>query len=183
MSVPPEEERFMANVLDLCDLIHELSTICWDEGVQDVNPTLIVLAKAYLQNYSKVEMIETYIYYSHKYWDEVRSRNEEFFVEHAGEIFAHLPVKKGNISAFKMLFTAKDSSGEHIIIQEDRDAIWDMFDSLVKICIKYIHKVRDCQLIEKDGKMRPKYMKNKFPQIKVREHAKKWDVELDIPRV
>jgi hypothetical protein len=27
---PPEEERFMTNVLDLTYLVHDLATICWD---------------------------------------------------------------------------------------------------------------------------------------------------------
>ena len=40
MSFPSEEERFLANVLDLSDLVHELTTICWDEGIKDINPIL-----------------------------------------------------------------------------------------------------------------------------------------------
>jgi hypothetical protein len=185
MSAPKEEERFMANVLDLSDLVHELTSICWDEGFKDVNPTLIVLAKAYLSNYDKVELIETFITYSNEYWDEIKKRNENFFIEHSGKIFAHLPVGKGNISAFKMLFTTKDKDGNPVINNNDRDAVWDMFDSLVKICIKYIHRVRECVVArnEETGKMRPMYKNNKFPDIKVREHAKKWDIVLDIPQV
>ena len=183
MSIPPEEERFRTNVLDLVELIRELTTICWDEGYKDVPPNLIVLGKAYLSGLDKIELIETFITYSNEYWDEIKSRNENFFVEHAAKVFAHVPVDQGKISAFKMLFTAKDENGENVIIQEDRDAIWDMFFSLVKICIKYIHKIRDCQLVEENNKMRPKYMNNRFPEIKVLQSAKKWDIDLDIPRV
>ena len=182
-SGPPEEERFIRNVLELSDLIHELTSICWDEGIKDVNPALIILAKAYLKKYNKIEMIETFILHSHKCWDEIEERRENFFNVHAAAIFAHLPVKEGNISAFKMLFTSKDDKGEHIIIQEDRNAIWDYFHSLVKICIKYVHRIRYCKLIEIEGKMKPRYTVNKFPEIKVRYHAKKWDIELDIPKV
>ena len=31
--------------------------------------------------------------------------------------------------------------------------------------------------------MVPRYRYNRFPEIKVREHAKKWDIELFIPKV
>lgn len=183
MSAPPEEERFQTNVMCLADLVHELTSICWDEGIEDVNPTLLLLAKAYLGNLDQVVLIETFITYSHMYWDEIINRNENFFVEHAASIFAHLPVEKGRISAFKMLFTATNEDDDPVIIQEDREAIWEMFDSLAKICIKYIHRVRECKLVEIDGKMKPRYLKNEFPEIKVRAHAKKWDVELNIPKV
>ena len=182
MGTPPEEERFKINVLDLSDLVHELISQCWDNGIQDINPILIVAARAYLKNYDNIDLIETFIKYSHMYWDEIKTRNENFFVEHSQNIFQYLPVAKGNIDAFKMLFTSVDKYGEKMICQEDRDAVWDMFDSLVKICIKYIHRVRECVLEEKDGKMVPRYSKNLFPTIKARSHARKWDIELEIPK-
>ena len=93
-----------------------------------------------------------------------------------------MPVAKGNIDAFKMLFTSKDQDGEDMICQDDRDAIWDMFDSLVKICIKYVHRERKCELVEKDDRMVPRYTVNFMAEIKVRSHAKKWNIELEIPQ-
>ena len=183
MSAPPEEDRFVANVIDLSDLVHELVSQCWDSGIRDINPILLIAAKAYLQSYNRVEFIRTFIQYSHMYWDEIHDRSEEFFITHSHSVFAHIPVGKGNIDAFKMLFTSKDPDGEFIIGPEDRDAIWDMFDSLVKICIKYIHRERNCQLEERDGRMVPRYKNNFMPHIKVRGHAHKWGVDLEIPQV
>ena len=130
-------------------------------------------------------LIETFITHSHKFWEEIRLRNEIFFIEHSGEIFGKLPVEKDNIDAFKMLFTSKNKNGESVIEEDDRDAIWEMFGSLVKICIKYIHRIRDCHLAEnvETQKMAPRYRHNKFPEIKVREHANKWNINLEIPKV
>lgn len=198
---PPEEDRFRANILDLTDLMHELAGMCWDAGCEDVNPVLILAAKAYLSGYDKIKLITTFIQYSYikikdsegnivknedgsdkTYWDEIRNRNEDFFVKHAASIFQHLPIKSDNIATFKVFFTSKDEDGEYIIIQEDRDAIWDIFGSLVKICIKYIHRKRGLELVSTDKGMRPVYtVKGIFPGIKVRAEAKKWDIQLEMP--
>ena len=82
-----------------------------------------------------------------------------------------------------MLFTATDEDGEFIVIQEDRDALWDMFDSIVKICVKYIHRIRGVKLVDTGKGMRPIYSKKSFPEIRVREIARKWEIELPIPEI
>lgn len=186
MSQANEEERFSANIKSLTDLVHELTSMCWDAGNKQINPTLIMLAGAYLSSFNKVELIEIFIENTHEIcWEKIRNRNENFFIEHSEQIFGKLPISQGNIDAFKILFTAKDQKGESIISDEDKDAIWDHFGTLVKICIKYVHRVRECYLFEdkEKNKFLPKYRHNRFPQIKVREHAKKWDIELFIPKV
>ena len=177
---PPEEERFLTNILDLTDLIHELSTICWEAGCDELNPTLIALARGYLAGYDPDDLINTFIKYSHMYWGEIYERSEDFFIDHANEIFGHLPIKTNNINAFKILFTSVDENDEHIIIDEDRDAIWDIFDSLVKICIKYVHRIRGIVLKSTTNGIRPVYKKNIYPEIKVRELARIWGIKLSI---
>ncbi len=180
----PEEERFMTNIKDLIDLMHELITMCWDAGIKDVNPMMVSLAGNFVTSYNNVELIETFIEHTYlECWEKIRLKDEEFFIKHTDKIFGQLPVGKQHIDAFKLLFTSKDSDGEYIIVQEDRDAIFDIFGSLVKICIKYVHRVRDCHLVEKDGRMVPRYRYEKFPKIKVREHAKNWKIDLPIPEI
>jgi len=184
METPSESVRFKTNTIHLTDLVHSLITDCWDNGVKDINPTMIVLASAYLKNYDDVDLIEVFVSHSHKYWDEIRAHNENFFIEHSSSIFSKLPVGQGNIDAFKTLFTAK-KNGVSIISDEDKAGIWEHFESLVKICIKYVHKIRVCYLKEnpETKKMHPCYKFNRFPEIKVLEHAKKWGVEIEIPKV
>jgi len=184
METPNEEERFMTNIKDLINLMHELITTCWEEGIKDINPIMINFAGSYLSSYDKTELIETFIEHTHQEcWEKIRLKEEQFFIEHTDKIFGKLPVGKNNIDAFKILFTSKDKNGNYIIIEEDRDAIFDIFGTLVKICIKYVHRVRECYLTEKDGKMVPRYKYEKFPNIKVREHAKKWKIDLQMPQV
>ena len=181
---PSEEQRFKENVLGLTDLVHFLITDCWNNGVKEMNPTMIHLASMYLSGFDNVQLIETFIRHSHMYWDEIKSQNENFFIEHSSSIFSQLPVGKGNIDAFKTLFTAK-KNGVSIISPDDKAGLWEYFTSLVKICIKYVHRVRDCYLEENKstGRMQPRYRYEKFPEIKVRECAKKWDVKIEIPSI
>ena len=178
---PPEEQRFITNVLDLTDLVHELATICWDAGRKDINPRLVMIAENFLETYDPVQLIEVFIKHSHMHWEKVRTRDENFFIENAHLIFQQLPVDTSNINAFKVFFTAKDEKGEYIIVHEDREAIWDIFNSLIKICIKYVHKVRVVKLVKTKQGIRPAYTNKKFPEIKVREQAKLWNIDLPIP--
>lgn len=179
--IPSEEIRFKTNVLDLIALVHDLATICWNAGKRDVNPALIPFAENYLESYDPVGLIEIYIEHSHKHWQEIKDHNEVFFLENAHTIFNQLPINSNHIDAFKVFFTAKDSQGEDIIIQEDRDAIWEIFESLVKICLKFIHKKRKVELRSTDKGLRPVYTIKYFPQIPIMKLAKVWNVDLPIP--
>jgi hypothetical protein len=178
---PPEEKRFITNVLDLTDLIHELSTVCWDAGVKDINPTMVLLAGSYLKTYDPVTLIEVFIKHSHMHWNKIKERSENFFIDNAHVIFQQLPMDSKNINAFKVLFTAVDDKGNKIIGQDDRNAVWDIFDSLVKICIKYIHTARGVKLVQTPNGLRPAYKNKKFGDIKVRELAKIWEITLTLP--
>lgn len=181
MSGVPEEERFLTNVLDLTDLVHELATICWEKGIKDINPQLVLFAEKYLESYDQIELIEVFIEHSYMHWSKIKDREEEFFIKNAHDIFRYLPVDTKNINAFKVFFTAVDKDGNHIIEQEDRDAIWNIFDSLVKICIKYVHRIRGVKLVKTPQGLRPAYKNKRFPKVKVREQARIWDIDLEIP--
>jgi len=178
---PPEEERFITNVLDLTALVHELASICWDAGRKDINPQLVLFAENYLEGYDPKKLIDVFIRYSHNFWDQIKNRDEIFFIENAHVIFKHLPVDSSNINAFKVFFTAKDENGNNIIEEDDRMAIWDIFESLVKICIKFIHRVRGVKLVSTKKGLRPAYIEKKYPKIKVKELAKLWKIDLPMP--
>ncbi len=178
---PPEEVRFMTNVLDLTDLVHELATVCWNAGRKDINPHLVAIAENFLESYDPNELIDVFIRHSYMHWEKIHDRDEDFFISNAHVIFQHLPVDTNSINAFKVFFEAKNDRGEYIIPKEDRDAIWNIFDSLVKICIKYVHKVRGVKLVKTDDGIRPAYQNKKYPEIRVRELAKLWEIELPIP--
>lgn len=179
--VPPEEERFKINVLDLTDLMHELATICWDAGRKDVDPNLIELAENYLDGYDSCNLIEVFIEHSYSHWSQIKNRDETFFIKNAHTIFKNLPVSSEHISAFRVFFEAKHDNGEYVICEDDRDAIWDIFTSLVKICIKYVHKVREITLVQTPAGLKPRYKYRRFDKINLSKLSKDWDVKLAIP--
>lgn len=178
---PPEEERFITNVLDLTALVHELATICWDAGRKDINPQLVLFAENYLEGYDPQNLIDIFIRHSYTHWQQIKDHDEIFFIKNAHVIFQHLPVDTSNINAFKVFFTAKDNQGNDLIDENDRSAIWTIFESLVKICIKYIHRVRGVKLVSTKEGLRPAYVQKKYPKIKVRELAKIWNIDLPMP--
>jgi len=193
MDIPPEEERFLTNILDLTYLIHELSGTCYDAGY-DVNPTLIMFAAKYLENSDPVTLIEPFIKYSYKFWGEetedengnkiggeIKNRKEEFFINNAHEIFKNLPIQSDKLNAFKILFTATYKNGDDIIDQDERNNLWEMFDTLVKISIKYVHRVRGIVLKSTPNGIVPKYKNPLFTYVKVGELSKIWKIDLPIP--
>ena len=95
-----------------------------------------------------------------------------------------MDIPGNHVQAFKDLFEAVDDMGKYVIIDEDREAIWCYFDSLVKICIKFVHKERCPQLKDLNGKgIQPVYTKNVFPKIRLQHFANMWKVDLSWPKV
>ncbi len=182
MSVVPEEERFATNIKGMSDLLYELISAAYARGHQKINPQLITMAGLYISGIDKTVLIDTFI--THTYtdcWDQIRRREDKFFIENASKIFGKLPIQSEQIDAFKYLFTTSDKNGP-LITEEDKTAIFDIASSLVKIAIKYTHRKRCVELVEVDGVMKPRYKYNFMPEIKVRDEAKKWGITLDIPQ-
>lgn len=123
--MPPPEDRFYQTVIELTQLIHDLVLGAYDKGYEIVNPGLVQMGGLILSGYNKTKIIQTFIKYSHEHWDEIRNRDETFFDEHAASIFKDLPLN--NVNAFKSLFHLRDKHGHHVIIKDDRCAIWDFF--------------------------------------------------------
>lgn len=179
--VPPEEDRFYQNTMALSDYMRELAEICWEAGCKKVNPQMIGIAKVYLSGLNKIELIDTYIKHANSFWEQIRNREEVFFLENAHAIFQKLPVKSDNINAFKVFMTAKDSNGDPIIEEEDKDVIWDYFSAMTKIAIKYIHRQRRPKRIQKPEGYKVVYTNKFFPEIDVRSLSRKWNIELTLP--
>lgn len=199
-----EEERFFLNLNDLMALIYELSVMCWESGFKDVSPKLVELAEGFLKTSDKNKIINAFIKNSYIYWGapqlddngcilrdinnkyvgkggEIKIKDEPFFIQNAYKIFGNLPVGKEQINAIGVFFTAKDEHNDYVIEKEDRDAIWIYIHSLVKISIKYIHRIRGMKLVNKDGVMIPKYIEPLYPKIKIKDLVQVWNIKLDYP--
>jgi len=137
-SLPTTVERFFMNVEGLFQLISELVNSAYQSGHKIVSPYLVNFAGFVLFKLDKEYVIKTFIEKSHKHWDQIRLKDEDFFVTSAGKVFAGLPMD--SVNAFKELFLLKMSNGERFVSDDDRDAIWEYFESLVRISIHYLQE-------------------------------------------
>lgn len=137
-SLPTTVERFFMNVEGLFQLISELVNSAYQSGYKIVSPYLVNFTGFVIFKLDKEFVIQTFIEKSHKHWDQIRNKNEDFFINSASYVFAGLPLD--DVNAYKELFLLKTSSGERFVSDDDRDAIWEYFESLVRIAIHYIQE-------------------------------------------
>lgn len=137
-SLPTTVERFFMNVEGLFQLISELVNSAYQSGYKIVSPYLVNFAGFVLFKLDKHFVIRTFIEKSHEHWEQIRLKDEDFFLNSAGKVFAGLPMD--NVNAFKELFTLNMKNGEKFVSDDDRDAIWEYFESLVRISIHYLQE-------------------------------------------
>lgn len=173
----PEADRFMDNTTILIEAIHESVTKLYNEGYKTVNPSIIFIAKCIIGGYNKDYLITGFIKNSHSTcWDSIKSRDEVYFAENSGEIFRYLPMDKVNL--FKDLFTTKDRNGNSVVSEELKNEIWDIFDAMIKISIKYVHKNRQPYTDSEENKC---YSVEFLPDVDVEYHSSKWGLNLEFP--
>jgi hypothetical protein len=139
--LPTTSERFFMNVEGLFQLVSELVNSAYQSGYKIVSPYLVNFAGFVLFKLDKEFVLKTFIEKSYKHWEQIRVRDEDFFVTSAGNVFAGLPLD--SVNAFKELFLLKTSTGERFVTEDDRDAMWDYFDSLVRISIHWLQENPD----------------------------------------
>lgn len=167
-----EEERFYINTMDLAELSYTLIVQVQSLGVNVIDPKIVRFGIGFLKSLSPDKLITAFISGSHSHWDQIKKRNEDFFIKNSANIFAGLPSQCA--STFSEIFISKTSSGENAISQDDRNIMWKYFESFVKIAIKYIHKVRGPYLHNGE----PAYSKDMFPEVELEKHSSDWDVKL-----
>lgn len=180
MNTAPEEERFAKNTTIMAQAVQECIQKLYNAGYKTVNPDLVALAVTVISSFDKHYLIQGFIDNSYKQcWDSIKERDETFFVENASDIFKYLPMDKVNL--FKDLFTTKDAQGHSVISQSLKNQLWDLFDAMVKISIKYIHKNRGpYSYITPEGIMNA-YQSSFYDEVDVMHHANKWSVKLEFP--
>ena len=142
MSQPPEEDRFSRNATIMAQAVQEGVQNLYDAGYQTVSPVIVSVVAAVISSFDKKVLIEGFIDNSYRQcWEKIRLRDEVFFVENASQVFQYLPVDKVNL--FKDLFTTKDKNGNSVVPEDIKDQVWNLFDSMIKISIKYVSPLRD----------------------------------------
>jgi len=164
MQVPPEEERFAKNAVIMAEAIYMGMKKLNDEGHTDVNLPFIQLAIAMIKDFDRHDLIQGFIKNGHdQCWDKIKARDETFFVDNVTSIFAPLPMNM--VIIFKDLFIAVDKQGKPIVSHDLKQSIWQLFDAMIKIAIKYIHKQRKTDI-------------SFFKEVQLHQHAATWQVQL-----
>lgn len=180
MSIAPEEERFAKNAIIMAQAIHESVQKLCDAGYKTIDPMMVSFAVTVISAFDKHYLIQGFIENSHDTcWTCIKNRNEVFFVENASNIFKYLPMDQVNL--FKDLFLAKDSQGNCVISQSFKTQIWNLFDAMIKISIKYIHKGRNPYSYSTDEGVINTYGSSFFDEVDLVGHSKVWNVKLDFP--
>ena len=168
MHQPPEEERFKSNAIVMTKALQTGLQKLKNDGYE-VDLTIVNIAAALIVEFNPHSLITGFITKSHlKCWDKIKERDEKFFVENVASIFEYLPMN--SVTLFKDLFLTKDINGQNVISQKLKNEIWSLFDAMIKISIKYIHKHR--QMV--DGK----YTVSFFDDVDLPHHITNWQCKL-----
>lgn len=180
MNQPPEEERFSSNTTIMAQAVADGVQKLYDKGYKTVDPNLIRLAATLMSSFNKHYLIQGFIENSHgECWDKIKQRDEVYFMNNVSSVFQYLPMDKVNM--FKDLFEIKDDNGNSVVPQSLKDQIWGLFDAMIKICIKYVHKQRaPYSDFTKDGVIND-YNASFFDDVDVPYHSNKWGVILEFP--
>lgn len=187
---PSPEERFHANVVGLGELLYDIVKEVNGKGYEIVTPSMIELTVRVLEKLDHVTVIHTFISKSYEgeriaefkdhCWEKIRGRDRTFFLQNAGKIFSDLPmVPTNSVNAFSKMFSLKDAEGNFVVSKEDEEEIWEYFESLVKIAIKYIHEKRHPVLIHRESEEIRRYENRAFENIDIVRHARSWGIDLE----
>lgn len=180
MSIAPEEERFAKNTTIMAQAIYESVQKLYNAGYKTVDPEIVAFAANVIAAFDKHFLIQGFIQNSHtKCWDSVKRRDEKFFVENAGEIFQYLPANK--VDLFKDLFLTRDPQGNSVVSQSLKDQLWGLFDAMIKISIKYVHKQRNPYSYQTSEGMFNAYGSSFFDEVDIITHANTWSIKLEFP--
>jgi len=171
---PPPKERFKNTIIGLSSFCKEL---CEDlrKKKYNIDTTLVSFAGLYLAQMDDFELIDNFILKSHPYWKEIKEHDENFFINHSDTIF-DLP--KDQLSIFTDFFLLKDTKNKPVVSKEDKDLIWEYFESLVRISIHHVHEERSPCMKIVDGEEVKNYIKRYIQDLNVANAARKWDVIL-----
>lgn len=179
-NIKPEEERFSDTTIQLSKAIHYNITNLYNLGYKTIDPNVVSMVSQGIAFYDKHQLIMGFITNSHSMcWEKIKERDEQFFVENASSIFQHIPTGSDQINLFKDLFTTKDKNGVSIINQDLKNQIWKLFDAMIKISIKYIHRHRSPYSQKENEINQCFYERSFFNDVDIVKHSKIWSVTLE----
>lgn len=176
MQQPSEAERFAACASELIEILLDILEEMASDGYYIFDMKVLHTAKAALMLHDKKELIEGFIKESHKFWDKIKEEDTNFFLQNAKVLFNSLPFQ--DIDPFVKLFTVKDCENNFLLREEAKKGIWNFFHSMVKICIKYIHKARAPFISVKGIKS---YDAKFAEDIDLQRNINLWELDVEFP--
>jgi hypothetical protein len=85
------------------------------------------------------------------------------------------------VNLFVDLFTTKDQNGNFVISDDLKDEIWTILQAMVKISIKYVHKMRTPQCVIINNNIENIYTSSFFDDIDLNKHCKVWNITIEFP--
>lgn len=199
--IPSEEEKFNLTLTELLDITQEIIEELNSQKKTNIETGLLLLASGFLASFKdKTKIIEGFIKHSFNYWEKIRIKDESFFVNNCNQIFEGFMGEHAiHLNAFKELFDKR------LISTDQKNIIWDYFHSMVRISIKYVHRIRgpysdvettyntpSSQSVNSNSKgssvpvgittCRKYYQNNKFEEIKLGKISREWEMELIFPQ-
>jgi len=168
--IPTEEERFASNLKILIKAIQSQVEKLQRYGKQTIDLTTLSILEGFLMSIDRNELINGFIENSHEGWDKIKIRDDDYFVNNAFKVFSKVPVDKINI--FREIYLAKDQNGNLLLSDKLKNDIWNLFDSLIKISIKYIHRMRK-------PNNKKQYTKPFLEQVNLSHHVQNWKINLN----
>ena len=190
MSVVSEEQRFSQTVKVLSEAIvysvgkiyEKVPAEATEKGI--VAPGTAQMIAMVVSGLDPKTQIETFIKHTSKYWEQIRKKDREFFLVNAGKIFIPLQVINVKMSIFMDIVTLRDPAGEPVIHSDIEDQIWELFHSMVKISLKYIHRQRNpYRRTTPEGGETRGYWESFMPELDLHQMIENWGVKVVWPEL
>jgi len=172
MTTPPQE-RFKERVIQLCEFVKNILAEAKENGLETpASPFVMDLIINFIKKEDSDKVITTFILRSHASWDRAHAKEQDYFRTDGLKAFYGIPEK--SLEDFNQLFDVKKADGSLLFDESTQEGIWEMFHSLIKNSVCYIHCQRDLKEDPETGKK--KYTKNFFPEISIKKNVEMWKI-------
>jgi hypothetical protein len=135
LEMPTVQERFHNNVLLALRHIRTLMQTCKENGYSDVCPEYVGAGINVLSNWQdKGQLVDVFIRSTEEDWEMLRQKDEEWFKSNMGKFLNMLPVTVISQDTLRRMFEDKN-----LITQDDRNYLWRILHSLVKLSVKHMY--------------------------------------------
>jgi hypothetical protein len=138
-------QRFRDNCAVLAKFCSSIITELRAEKLTELDPTKIQLGLLVIEQFSDADLlIETFINASSMYWNQIYHKDEQFFLQNVMKIFPDWDPSLVNM--FRELFVKTRPDGRPLITPDQKEYIWKVFQSLVKISLHYVSEQREAYM-------------------------------------